>query len=157
MKLTEQQLIQLISESVMKVIKEGVDELSPKLIQRAADKAWDSQRYSQAQNFEDEAARRATSEFEGNQRIKRVTPKSIAYLSVNEGASIIYNDGSYVFRPASGYNNESGWLTGMTKFPEYMKVDDKRSARAIARWWKIYYEGDREIPFMSDWHNLFLW
>lgn len=138
-------------------VNEGVDELSPKLIQKAADKAWDSSRWSQAENFEDEAAKRAASEFGKDDCVRRITPKSIAYVSPEGDACLIYRDGSYVFRPRSGYNNESGWLTGMTKFPEYMKVPDKRAARSIARWWKIYYEGEKDVPFMTDWHNLVKW
>ena len=138
-------------------VNEGVDELSPKLIQKAADKAWDKSRWSQAENFEDEAAKRAASEFGNDNYIRRITPKSIAYMSPGEDACLIYRDGSYVFRPRSGYNNESGWLTGMSKFPDYMKVDDKRAARSLSRWWKFYYEGDKEVPFMSDWHNLMKW
>jgi hypothetical protein len=136
---------------------EGLDELSPKLIQKAADKAWDMSRWSQAENFEDEAAKRAASEFGNDNYIRRITPKSIAYMSPGEDACLIYRDGSYVFRPRPGYNNESGWLTGMSKFPDYMKVDDKRAARSLSRWWKFYYEGDKEVPFMSDWHNLMKW
>lgn len=136
---------------------EGLDELSPKLIQKAADKAWDKSRWSQAENFEDEAARRASSEFGKVEYIKRITPKSIAYMTPNDDVCLIYRDGSYVFRPRSGYNNESGWLTGMSKFPDYMKLPDKSAVRALSRWWKFYYEGDKEVPFMSDWHNLMKW
>ena len=138
-------------------MNEGVDELSPKLIQKAADKAWDESRWSQAENFEGEAAKRAASEFGKDNYIRRITPKSIAYMSPDEDFCVIYRDGSYVFRPRSGYNNESGWLTGMSKFPDYMKVDDKRTARSLSRWWKFYYEGDKEVPFMSDWHNIVKW
>lgn len=138
-------------------VNEGVDELSPKLLQHASDKAWDASRWSQAENFEDEAAKRASEEFPEDNCIRRITPKSIAYILPDGSGGIVYRDGSYVYRPKSGYNNEQGWLTGMTKFPDYMKVPDKRTARSIVRWWKRFYKGENPVPFMEDWHNLVEW
>ena len=135
-------------------MNEGIDELSPKLLQKAADKAWDMSRYKQAKSFEGEAAKRASEEFQGDSCIRRITPKSIAYVLPDGSAGLICNDGSYAYRPSSGYNNERGWLRGMTRFPKYMKVPDKRTARSICRWWKIYYAGEKDVPFMDDWHEI---
>lgn len=136
---------------------EGLDELSPKLIQKAADKAWDMERYSQAEKFEDEAERRAGAEFGKDECIRRITPKSIAYVMADNSSGLICRDGSYTFRPRSGYNNESGNLRGRSKFPDYMKVHDKHAARTISRWWKMYHDEGIEIPFIDDWHNLVKW
>ena len=136
---------------------EGLDELSPKLLQHASDKAWDMNRYSQAEKFEDEAERRAGAEFGKDECIRRITPKSIAYVMADNSSGLIYRDGSYTFRPRSGYNNESGSLRGRSKFPDYMKVHDKHAARTISRWWKMYHDEGIEIPFIDDWHNLVKW
>lgn len=154
-KLNESQLKSIITETVKKVLKE-MDELSPKLLQNAADKAWDSGRYSQAENFESEAGARASSEFGGDNNIRRITARNIACVSPDGSAWSISRDGSYYFRPKSGYNNESGHLTGMTKFPDYMKTD-KHTARTIVKWWQKYNNADAEIPFMNDWHELVKW
>lgn len=154
-KLSESQLKSIIMEAAKKVLKE-MDELSPKLLQNAADTAWDRGRYSQAENFESEAGARASSEFGGDNNIRRITAKNIACVSPDGSAWSISRDGSYYFRPKSGYNNESGHLTGMTKFPDYMKTD-KNTARTIVKWWQKYNNADAEIPFMNDWHELVKW
>lgn len=151
----ESRLKDLVMETAKKVLKE-MDELSPKLLQNAADTAWDRGRYSQAENFESEAGARASSEFGGDDNIRRITAKNIACVSPDGSAWSISRDGSYYFRPKSGYNNESGHLTGMTKFPDYMKTD-KHTARTIVKWWQKYNNADAEIPFMNDWHELVKW
>jgi len=152
---TESQLKTIVMETAKKVLKE-MDELSPKLLQNAADTAWDRGRYSQAENFESEAGARASSEFGGDDNIRRITAKNIACVSPDGSAWSISRDGSYYFRPKSGYNNESGHLTGMAKFPDYMKTD-KHTARTIVKWWQKYNNADAEIPFMNDWHELVKW
>ena len=153
--INESKLKYLVMETAKKVLKE-MDELSPKLLQNAADTAWDKGRYSQAENFESEAGTRASSEFGGDDNIRRITAKNIACVSPDGSAWSISRDGSYYFRPKSGYNNESGHLTGMTKFPDYMKTD-KHTARTIVKWWQKYNNSDTEIPFMNDWHELVKW
>lgn len=155
MMMNESQLKDLVMETAKKVLKE-MDELSPKLLQNAADTAWDRGRYSQAENFEFEAGARASSEFGGDDNIRRITAKNIACVSPDGSAWSISRDGSYYFRPKSGYNNESGHLTGMTKFPDYMKTD-KHTARTIVKWWQKYNNADKDVPFMNDWHELVKW
>lgn len=153
--INEARLKDIVMEATKKVLKE-MDELSPKLLQNAADTAWDRGRYSQAEKFESEAGARASSEFGGDNNIRRITARNIACVSPDGSAWSISRDGSYYFRPKSGYNNESGHLTGMTKFPDYMKTD-KHTARTIVKWWQKYNNADAEIPFMNDWHELVKW
>ena len=155
-KINESQLHTLIKESVKKVLRE-MDELSPALLQRASDRAEELGRWSQRDSFGDEAEIRAGQEFNGDANINVVSPKKIWYVNPHGDTCGIFREGTYAHRPKNGYNNETGHLTGMTKFPEYMKVQDKRTARAIARWWKTYYAGERPVPFMEDWHNLLAW
>jgi hypothetical protein len=134
-----------------------MDELSPKLLQRASEKAWDAKRWSQAEAFEDEAGKRAQDEFGSAEGIRIVTPKKISYESATGAFCVIFRDGSYSCRPRSGYNNESGNLPGSVEFPKEMRVTDKRAARALSRWWKIYYTGEKPCPVMEDWHNILQW
>lgn len=136
---------------------EGLDELSPKLLQHASDKAWDLGRYSQSENLEDEAGKRAQNEFGAADGIRVITPKKISYESATGAFCAIFRDGSYSCRPRSGYNNESGNLPGSVEFPKEMRVTDKRAARALSRWWKIYYTGEKPCPVMEDWHNMLQW
>lgn len=136
---------------------EGLDELSPKLLQHASDKAWDLGRYSQSEKLEDEAGKRAQREFGAADGIRVITPKKISYESATGAFCAIFRDGSYSCRPRSGYNNESGNLPGSVEFPKEMRVTDKRAARALSRWWKTYYIGGNPCPVMEDWHNLLEW
>ena len=162
MVLNESQLKTIILESVKRVVNEmlyeGVDELSPELLQRATDKAWDARRWSQAENFENYAAKRATEEFGGLKgQVRRITPRQIVWMSDEDDACMLYNDGAYYFQPRSGFNKESGNFKGLNNFPKYMKISDKITARAITRWWKRYHKPDVEIPFLEDWHNVVAW
>jgi hypothetical protein len=134
-----------------------MDELSPKLLQRASEKAWDAKRWSQAEAFEDEAGKREQDEFGSAEGIRIVTPKKISYESATGAYCVIFRDGNYSCRPRSGYNNESGNLPGSVEFPKEMRVTDKRAARALSRWWKIYYTGEKPCPVMEDWHNILQW
>ena len=155
-KLNESDLRMMVTECVKRVIKE-MDELSPKLLQKAADKAWDMNRWSQHEAFEDEAGARAQAEFGENNGIRIVTPKKISYEAPDGGFCVIFRDGTYSYRPRNGYNNETGNLRGGNEFPKYMRVPDKRVARSLVRWWKTYNECEAPVPFMEDWHNLLQW
>lgn len=155
-KINESQLHTIIKESVKKVLRE-MDELSPALLQRAADKAFDQNRWSQHDAFEDEAGKRAQAEFAEDSTIRIITPKKISYISPDGAFCVITRDGTYSYRPKNGFNNETGNLRGGNGFPNHMKVRDKRTARTIVKWWNTYNMVENPIPVMEDWHNLLAW
>ena len=136
---------------------EGLDELSPKLLQHASEKAWDAKRWSQSENFETEAEKRAAEEIGTDEFIKRITPKQIVYMTPDKGSVIIYRNGEFFYRSNSNGSTDSGSFSVLDEIPESMRVPDKRTARSITRWWKIYHEGDKDVPILSDWHNLVRW
>lgn len=145
-RIDETHIQKMVSESLKKVL----NEISPKLLQHAADIADKKGRYSQRDNFEKGGDERAENAFSKRPDI-RVSARVFTYRTESGSYASISRDGGYYFKTASGYNNEQGNLKAFKRFPEYMSVNDKSLARLIEKWWKEY--GEVDIPCMNDWHN----
>lgn len=127
-------------------------ELSPELLQHAADVARDSKRYSQADNLEVGATDTVNSELNpnGDQDI-RYTVKSVAWITPNNWSCVLCSDGH--FRTSHRYGQgctTSGTILGDQNVPKEMKTSPQQ-ARKIVAWWKRF--GKENLPQLADWHN----
>jgi hypothetical protein len=153
-------VIKLNESDLHKIIKSVIremDELSPLLLQRAADKAYEKGRWSQYDAFEDEAGKRAWEEFGADPGVLTATPKKFSYVAAAGGACTIFRDGTYVVRTKTGYNNENGSIVGCSEFPKQLRGCSKRTARMLEKWWNTYNQCEKPVPCMQDWHNFIEW
>ena len=136
-----------------KKISENVNELSPNLLQHAADKARGLNRYSQADNLEAGADAAAGSEFNEPNKVK-ATPRAISYIN-GKYACTITNEGNYGTKSANYFadvTNEHGTISDFS-FPRVLKTSDKALARKLAMWWSKYGKG-KQLS-LADWHTYF--
>ena len=142
----EKELITIIKESVVKVL----NELSPGLLQKAADKAYDIGRYSQAENLQ-QGAEDACTETYGINGTLKASPKAIFWINGRYSCSLS-RDARFCTR-SSNYFADVPTTRGyiQSSIPKEMKVKDIKIARLIAKWWNQY--GEEDIPMLSDWHS----
>lgn len=125
-------------------------ELSPQLLQHAADVAYNKGRYSQSDNFQNGADAECAKDF--NMEGVNVSPRRITYM--NDKLRCILNcDGQYsISTTLSSKSSEHGYINaGSREVPRYMKTKDVKLARMIAKWWNMY--GQVELPMLQDWHS----
>lgn len=133
-------------------LNEGLSELSPKLLQRAYDKAEQSRRYNQRDAFDAGAAARMP-EFNIEGRMD-ANPRRIRWIN-GIASCLIAKNGQYHVGSANYFKtitSETGTFSNSSDYiPEYMKSEDKVIARKIAKWWQEY--GEVDIPKLGDWHS----
>lgn len=136
-----------------KSLNESLDELSPNLLQHAADKARSLKRDSQADNLESGATAAVGSEFNEANKIN-ATAKSVSYKNGKHFCTI--TDEGYYGTKSSNYfadvTNEHGKITD-AYFPKVLKVKDKTLARKLALWWNKYGKGAQLT--LDDWRTYF--
>ena len=131
-----------------------LNELSPELLQHAAEKSREMRRYKQADNLESGATYTLNNELNpgGNDQKIRYNVKSVSWITPDRWSCVLCYDGNY--RTSHLYGNgctTTGNLSGSKNVPNEMKTDAAQ-ARKIVGWWKRF--GKVDLPQFNDWHNL---
>ena len=129
-------------------------ELSPELLQHAADKSREMRRYKQADNLETGAIDTVNNELNpgGQDKNIRYGVNNVAWVTPDKWSCVLCSNGRYRTSHLYGRGlTTSGTLSGTEIVPKEMKTDPAQ-ARKIVNWWKRF--GQADLPQFTDWHNL---
>jgi hypothetical protein len=143
-KLTENDLKQIVTESVKKVL----NEISSDLAYAAFKKASDSGRKNQAQKFYDYGNDKLKAELGANDYMMQMNNNSITYYNNNYDTVTLYRDGDVCC------NGKYTSIGNYAKIQMYLKTGNKSTARLITRWLGKYMSEliNNVNPQLLDWH-----
>ena len=128
-------------------------ELSPELLQHAADKSRDMRRYKQADNLETGSIDTVNNELNpgGQDKNIRYGVNNVAWVTPDKWSCVLCSNGRYRTSHLYGRGLTTAGTLSSEKVPDEMKTDPAQ-ARKIVNWWKRF--GRAELPQFTDWHNL---
>ena len=143
-KLNENELKQIVTESVKRVL----NEISSDLAYAAYDKAEKSRRFQQAQKFSDYGENKLKTEIGTDENIRQMNNQFITYYNRNNHVVTLFRDGRVY------YGDCRTTIGNYASISLELKTNSKPAARLIVKWLEKYMSEtiNNVNPQLLDWH-----